>query len=166
MATSCKIGIIGAGASGLMAAYKLADHCQVTLFEKKDIPGKKLSITGNGRCNFTNEDMNSSKYYSSDIAYHSFLDKCFEKYNEKSLIEDFEALGIVCKNKNGYWYPYSEQASGVRDAFLYAIKEKNVKLCNEEVTKISYNSPILVDTLQGNVYEFDYLIICTGSTLS
>ena len=97
------IAIIGAGAAGLVAAfYALEGGNTVTIFEKNDIAGKKLRITGNGRCNFTNEDINVSHYaHSSDTG---FIDSVLKKNGKDELIAFLDLCGIPSFQKNGYYY--------------------------------------------------------------
>ena len=73
-----KVGIIGAGASGLMAAIEAAgEGAAVTLFEKKDRVGKKILVTGNGRCNFTNANISKDYYYTD---YDDFVERVLSKF--------------------------------------------------------------------------------------
>ena len=107
--------IAGAGASGMMAAVTgAAEGARVILLEHKDRIGKKILSTGNGRCNFTN-------ICQEPICYHSdqpeFPWKIVEKFGAQDIISFFLQLGIYSKNRNGYLYPNSDQASAVLDAF-------------------------------------------------
>ena len=72
-----KVGIIGAGASGMMAAVTAADYgAEVTVFEKNDRVGKKLLVTGNGKCNLGNLTFDTGQYYCDDAEkLGSFFDK-------------------------------------------------------------------------------------------
>ena len=122
--------IVGAGASGLMLANILKKenkNISVLLLEKNDKVGKKLSITGNGKCNlgnsFISEDKyNMNKYYKGMIKY------------EKDYLNYLKSFGILLKeDKEGRIYPYNEQAISVCKMF-----EKNLKILNIEV-KYNYN---------------------------
>jgi hypothetical protein len=114
--------VIGAGASGLMAAITAAnENAQVLLLEQKERIGKKLLATGNGKCNFTNENMELS-------AFHGDLElvkAVLAQFSRDDTLAFFHALGIFPKNKNGYYYPASEQAASVVHAFSRAIAQKD-----------------------------------------
>lgn len=110
-----KVGIIGAGASGMMAAVTAAkNHAEVVMFEKNNRIGKKIPATGNGKCNLGNLDFDTDKYYCDD---KEKLKKLFACFSPKDTISFFEQNGMFLRNKNGYLYPYSEQASTVLDLF-------------------------------------------------
>ena len=125
-----KIGIIGAGASGMMAAITAAKlGAEVTLIEKKDRVGKKILATGNGKCNFTNISI-------SDIDYNSQCKTIYSDYmsqfDEKDTISFFKSTGMLIKNKNGYCYPRSEQASTILDLLRLQLKNFNVSVLTQQ----------------------------------
>ncbi len=111
-----KVVVIGAGASGLVAAINAA-RCgaNVTLIEKNNKVGKKLLATGNGRCNLTNIDMSLDKYRGENS---SFVEKIINKYDTKEIIKFFDSISLKTKDINGYVYPFSMQASTVVDKLL------------------------------------------------
>ena len=90
-----KVGIIGAGASGMMAAVTAAEyHAEVTLFEKNDRVGKKILATGNGKCNLGNLDFSMEKYYCDD---KEKLEKIFEQWIKSYyLAYSRETLNSLC----------------------------------------------------------------------
>lgn len=103
-----KIGIIGGGASGLMAAIIASSKgADVTLIEKKDKIGKKILATGNGRCNFTNKNITEIDYRSQS---GSIYDDYICQFDEESLISLFESWGLLWKDRNGYCYPRSDRS--------------------------------------------------------
>lgn len=111
-----KMVIIGAGASGLTAAISAAKNGnEVTVLELKDIPGKKIYATGNGKCNITNDRMDVSCYNSDDKL---FVERLISKYQTRDIIEFFEDLGIALKNEEGYYYPRSKQASTIVEVLV------------------------------------------------
>ena len=121
-----KIGIIGAGASGLMAAVCASRlGALVTIFEKNDKPGKKLLSTGNGRCNYTNLLMNSDCYNASSRA---FVEEALSIFDENDAVGFFKDIGMLSKNKNGYMYPLSEQANTVLDVLAMECRYNNVNI--------------------------------------
>lgn len=121
-----KIAIIGGGAAGMMAAVQAAEAgvC-ADLYERNDRVGKKLLATGNGRCNFSNRDMNRDAYYGSAV---SFYEKFFSVFGVTETIDFFGQHGMLIKDRNGYLYPLSEQASTVLDIFRFALEKANIHL--------------------------------------
>lgn len=106
--------IIGAGASGLMAAAVAASKgARVALLEHKDDIGKKILATGNGRCNFTNTDMSVNKFHGSKALIKNGL----SQFNYADTIRFFKELGIPAYDNAGYIYPNSRQAASVVAAF-------------------------------------------------
>ena len=154
-----KIGIIGGGIAGLTAAINLKkDNNEVIILEKNSELGKKILLTGNGRCNFFNEDMNINHFHSSSLSIDSIIG------NDLNIVLDFiNSLGIEKKIKNGYYYPFSNKASTVRDTLLYEINNKKINIkTNYEVKEIIENNNKYI---VNNELEFDYLIIsCGGSS--
>lgn len=113
MKNGVKVAVIGAGASGMMAAITASEFgAEVTLYEKNDRVGKKILATGNGRCNFSNLALSVEQYYCDD---KDKLDKLFQTFSALDAVSFFEKCGMMTKSKNGYLYPYSEQASAVLD---------------------------------------------------
>lgn len=160
------IGIIGGGASGIMAAIKAANEGSlVTILERKNDIGKKILATGNGRCNFTNKNMSASCYYTDDV---DFVANVLDKFSKDDLLSFFSQAGVLCKEKNGYYYPASEQASTILDALKYELSEREVKvISNCDIVSIEKESEsfVLYDS-DNNNYHFDKVIISTGGKAS
>lgn len=165
-----KLAIIGGGAAGLMAALTAAkEGAQVTIYEKNERVGKKLLMTGNGKCNFTNLDFSTAFYYSETCQNKQIY---FEQFDAKSTVTFFENLGMLIKNKNGYLYPSSEQASTVLDLLRYACEKAGVIIKTDcEVTQIkkSASSKFLIKAAQNITSKkeseacFDRIILACGS---
>lgn len=157
-----KILVIGGGASGMMAAIMAARNgALVTIYEKNDRLGKKLSATGNGKCNLTNLDFDISKYNSSDLEKVKYY---FSLFDEKTTIQTFNEFGLLLKDKAGYIYPNCEQASVVVDVLVNMLEVLNVNVCTETgVLKIEANNQKLIVTTNVGVEEFDSVIVATGS---
>lgn len=119
--------IIGAGASGLMAAITAARaNMRVVLLEHMDQAGKKLSATGNGKCNYTNLDFTIDNYYCKEP---DFVKTVFAQFSYMDTIHFFEELGIRPIQKNGTCiYPESEQASSVKNVLLAEIKRLKIPI--------------------------------------
>lgn len=126
-----KVIIIGAGASGLCAAIEAAKQDNhVTVLELKDIPGKKILATGNGRCNMTNTQLDTSCYHSDDI---NFVKNVIDTINTENIKSYFNDMGLILCDINGYIYPYSKQASTVVDILYNTARKLGVEFvfnCN------------------------------------
>ena len=106
-----QVVIIGAGASGLMAAIMAARNgAAVTVLEQNEKPGKKICATGNGKCNFSNLVMPDDAYRGK---HPEFVNHALAQFSVKDTVEFFKKLGIFPLDKNGYLYPRSNQAQSV-----------------------------------------------------
>lgn len=156
------VAVIGGGASGMMAAVTAASEgARVILLEHKDRIGKKILSTGNGRCNFTNIHQEPICYHSEDPL---FPWKVVEKFNAQAVISFFLQLGVYSKNRNGYIYPNSDQASAVLDAFRMELDRLKVEIRTgvecREIRPGKKGFTVLTD--QGPV-RADRVILCAGS---
>ena len=121
--------IIGGGASGLVASiFAAMNGNKVTILEKNNKCGKKLLITGNGRCNYFNSDMDINHYHTDNTEQ---LKKIITEENNKKILNFIDSLGIVHKIKNGYYYPYSNQAISVLNALVNKAKSLGVEIIND-----------------------------------
>ncbi len=160
-----KIAVIGGGASGLMAAVTAADAgADVTIYERNDRVGKKILATGNGKCNFSNRQMSIEQYYGSDLSIPA---KILKDFTPEDAVRFFERAGMLSREKNGYLYPYSEQASTVPDIFRILLKKKQIRTVSEHlVSGICEKNGMLTvisKTENGTAREsFDRVIVCCG----
>lgn len=130
--------VIGGGPAGLMAAIAAAEqHKKVVLLEKGNKVGKKLAISGGGRCNVTN------RLSAEEIVKHipgngRFLYSPFTIYNNENIIEFFEGLGVKLKEEDhGRMFPVSNRAQDVVDALINEMKRLNVDVrLNTPVSKL------------------------------
>lgn len=154
-----KIIIIGSGASGLAAGISLL-RCgyDVTILERNNISGKKLLLTGAGRCNFFNSDQNIVHYHSSD---KDILAKIITSDNIH-LVEDFiTSLGIIPKVKDGYYYPFANQAYNMKELLERTYLDLGGKIkYNYLVEKIEKKNSLFL--INDNI-SCDKLILATGS---
>lgn len=127
-----KVIVIGGGASGLVSAIYASKNNEVTIIEKNDICGKKILVTGNGRCNYYNA-FQDLKYYNESA--RSFLKNIITIENQQEVLSFFESIGIIPRIKNGYFYPYSNQASSIREALVKEAKNRNIKFINNLIVK-------------------------------
>lgn len=108
-----EVVIVGAGASGLLCGGILAEAgLSVVIIEKNNRMGKKLSATGNGRCNFTNQNMNAAHYYGDS----QWIQRVLDNQSPQDIIERFKGIGIYPRERDGYVYPHTNQASTVVEA--------------------------------------------------
>lgn len=124
-----KILIIGGGAAGMAAAAFLGEHAhQVHLFEKNEKLGKKLFITGKGRCNVTNS-CDEETFFKSVVSNPKFLYSSFYGFTNRDVIAYFEGLGLPLKEeRGGRIFPRSDHSSDVIRALERRMKETDVKI--------------------------------------
>ena len=167
-----RIGIIGGGASGLFAACQLkrlngGKAADITLIERNPAPGKKLLLTGHGRCNITNrKDIPELKK-----GYHeaeNFIYPALKEYGPEDVIAFFEnELGLPVKEEdNNRIFPVCDSALKVRDAILSYLSGSAQIVCGAKVTGIKKTDGFEVLT-SSESYIFDRLILsCGGSSFS
>ena len=157
-----KVGIIGGGASGMMSAILLnREGFDVTILEKNSTLGKKILMTGNGRCNYFNQDIGVDKYYTSD---YEFLKTIVNEENILKVKEFLNSLGLVPIIKNGYYYPMSNTATSVLNAFLTEIERLKIKtILDSEINNIKRKENKYQIMVNGKKMLFDKIIIAIGS---
>ncbi|MBQ8902170.1 MAG: aminoacetone oxidase family FAD-binding enzyme [Bacilli bacterium] len=154
-----KVVVIGAGASGIIASLKASQKNEVLLIDGNSQCGKKLLVTGNGKCNYWNEDVSLKNYFTSDT---DVLNKILEHKNK--VLDYLYSLGIYPKVKNGYYYPASGLAASIREIFERELDRCNVKtLYNTKVLNIEKNTDKFIITTEYEAIEADKVIIATGS---
>lgn len=136
-----KIAVIGAGASGMMAAIQAAGKgAEVTCFEQKEKIGKKIYATGNGHCNFSNQKMQDPAFQIKDGFYTkepSKVKKALQRAGVKEICTFFEQEGMLIRNREGYLYPYSGQAGTVVELLIRKLKQENVTIfCDVQVLAV------------------------------
>lgn len=159
-----KIGIIGAGASGLMAAYSASENDnEVFLFEKNEKIGKKLYITGKGRCNITNMKP-IEELLDHVVTNKNFLYSAFYTFTNHDLVRFLESNGLKVKVERGERvFPESDKSSDVITTFGKALSKRKVKIyLNENVLKISKTDKRFLISTVNNNYYVDKLIVATG----
>lgn len=153
--------IIGGGASGIMAALAARTNLvKTTIIEKNNRIGKKILVTGNGRCNYTNSILSENDYNNP-----SFVKIVFNQFGSYETIDFFENLGIVAKIEDeGKVFPLSEQASSFLDIFLYEIKSRDILVeLNQEVVSITKKNQLFIVTTRNNTkYSALSVILTTG----
>ena len=162
-----QIAVIGGGASGMMAAVTAARHgADVCIFERNDRVGKKILVTGNGKCNFSNTNLAKEFYYCDD---EDLLNSVLQQFQTKDIISFFKQSGMLIKDKNHYLYPASEQASTILDIFRIHIKKEHITVrTDEKVTEVKWsmkNNQFIVSSSRGDYY-YDRVILSTGGKAS
>ncbi len=129
-----KIVIIGGGAAGCMAALNISPKYDVTILEKNSVIGKKLSITGKGRCNVTFDG--DFEYFKSNILDNGkFMYSSFNLFNNYDLVDFLNRLNVKTKKERGNRiFLQSDNASQLVNALSDELKKVNVK--------IKYNSKV------------------------
>ena len=164
-----RIGIIGGGAAGLFAAclfkkYSGDESFDVTLLEKNEIPGKKLILTGHGRCNITNlKPVSELKN-----GYHeagNFIYPALKEFGPEDTIAFIEKdIGLKTKEEdNNRIFPVCDSAARVRDSLISFISDSAKTICGAKVLDIRKESSFEVGTADEK-YRFDYLILAGGGS--
>ncbi|MFA9397154.1 MAG: NAD(P)/FAD-dependent oxidoreductase [Clostridiaceae bacterium] len=157
--------IIGGGPAGMMAAIEASKENKVILVEKNEKLGKKLYITGKGRCNIT-----SSKYIGDFFDYiptnSNFLYSSLYSYTNEDVMNFFESLGVELKVERGdRVFPKSDKSSEIINGLKKALNNNNVEiLLNSKVTKINKeeNEISWVEINNKDILKGDCFIMCTG----
>ncbi|MBO4419512.1 MAG: aminoacetone oxidase family FAD-binding enzyme [Oscillospiraceae bacterium] len=158
------IAIIGAGASGMAAAITAAasGRNQVLLFERQARVGKKLSATGNGRCNLTNRQTNPGRYHGNNPDFVRFA---LELFPPNKVLDFFQTLGLYTVTEaDGKVYPYSDQANSVVDVLRFGLNRRNLQLLTgTEIVSVKKTSGgfRLKDSC-GQFWESEALIVACG----
>ncbi len=164
------IAIVGAGASALMCAVttlkklvKCGKTAEVILLEKNARAGKKLLMTGNGKCNFTNTDQNITAYHSNHINH---AEKILSRFDADEIIDFFENLGICSVTANGTCvYPRSMQAAGVLDALRFEAERLGAKIVGDFDVKSIKKAGNQYEISNGRDKIFaDIAVIASGSS--
>ena len=158
--------VIGAGAAGMMAAIIAAENgASVTILEKMPRVGKKLLITGKGRCNITNI-ADIKELIKNMHGNGSFLYSSFHNFSNNDLIDFFENLGVKTKvERGGRVFPESDKAIDVVDALLRKMDSLEIRILKDVAVKNIIkedNKVTAVVDKKGLVYQADKIIVATG----
>ena len=163
-----RVAIIGGGASGIVAAITAArgGH-KVSIIEHMDRIGKKILVTGNGKCNLTNVEQGAAFYHGTHPGFaQAILSQC----GYSDIVKFFTQLGIYTKNLDGRLYPYSGQASAILEVLRMELSRLDVEILTETevlhiIPKENEHKFLLTIRHQNKdeKCEFDKVIIATGS---
>ena len=159
--------VIGGGAAGMMAAIRAAENGKkVLLLEKKDNVGKKLSITGKGRCNITNV-ADIPEIIKNIPGNGKFLYSVLQAFDSKSVIDFFESIGVKTKvERGGRVFPASDKASDVVNALVNKMKNLGIEIrLNSKVTDIFINNGKVTGlSIGNNIVEAESVILAVGGS--
>lgn len=151
--------VIGAGSAGLFFGALNKDKLNILILERNDRVGKKLLTTGNGRCNYTNTNINENSYNDKD-----FTSYIINKYGYKAIEEKFMSMGIYPYKERDRVYPMSLQASSVLDVLRYE-NERNCVETKTDVFVKSFHKEGKIFILKDSnlqVYKAKNLVIACG----
>lgn len=156
-----KIVVIGGGVSGLIAAIHAKNkNNQVIILERNNTCGKKILVTGNGRCNYSNSNQDINHYHSSSS---DNLESIINQGNISAFLDFYKSIGIIPKVKNGYYYPYSNQAVTVQQALLRKVNELDIDVkTNTYVDDIALNGNSFKVKTNNGIIDADIVIIACG----
>ncbi|MBN2635549.1 MAG: NAD(P)/FAD-dependent oxidoreductase [Prolixibacteraceae bacterium] len=157
--------VVGAGPAGLLAAGRAAElGAQVLVLEKMASEGRKLLITGKGRCNITN-DATIGEFVKHVFPNGKFLRNAFSQYFSKDIIELLQKHGVdVVLERGGRYFPASDKSADVLNALLKWVKETGVEIrCGQRVEKLMVeDSKITGVRANGEVINAQNVILATG----
>ena len=159
-----KVIVIGAGPAGLICSYKLRENNhEVILIDKNEKVGRKIYISGKGRCNLTN-NCTFPDFFKNIVNNSRFLNSAYGYFSSKDTMNFFEQKGVELVTERGNRvFPKSYNASEIIDTLFFSIKKLGVKIKLQETVKniTKENNYFKVETDKEN-YECDKVVIATG----
>ena len=160
-----RVAVIGGGAAGQLAAIKAAEQGHtVTLFEQNEKLGKKLFITGKGRCNVTNA-ADRDGFFRHVVKNPRFLYSAYAHFDSRAIVDLIEAAGVPTKVERGQRvFPASDKSSDILKALERTVKRAGVDVrLNTRVSGVLTNGGAVSGVRIGQTVEpFDAVILCTG----
>lgn len=158
--------VVGAGPAGMMAAIKAAENgADVLVLEKMKQPGKKMLITGKGRCNITNT-AEIPELIKNIPGNGKFLNSCIRAFDNADVQYFFNELDVPTKvERGGRVFPVSDRAADAVNAMVVRLHELGVKLCVESRVSdiiVENDRAVGVKTDSGKVFSGDVVILATG----
>lgn len=164
MTNEREIAVIGCGAAGMTAAIAAAENGgKVTVYEKNPFAGKKLRITGKGRCNVTN-NCTAREVLDAVRSNPKFLYGVLNRYSPADVMDFFENAGVPLKTERGRRvFPQSDRAADISDALVRTMRESGVRvLYGMRVTDIEYGENGIVVRSANREDRYDAVIVATG----
>ncbi len=162
--------VIGGGAAGMMAAGRAGElGKRVLLLEKNTVLGKKLLITGGGRCNVTNNKTNTREMLAKYKGNDQFLFSAFSQFDVTSTLSFFNDKGMPTKEENeGRIFPVSNSSQSVYDVLYAYMKKGDVEIRKSSIVtgieKSKTDSTLIIRTKSGNDIHTHACIVATGGT--
>ena len=157
--------VVGGGAAGLMAAIQAAQQgASVTILEHNEKTGRKICVTGNGRCNLTNLNQYEGAYRGKNP---EFVNEIFRQFSVTDTLDFFEKIGILTVEKKGWLYPRSGQAKSVSELLEAKARSLKIKIkTREHVTKVFPKDRLWNVQTEGWTYQGAAVILANGSKAS
>lgn len=157
-----KTAVVGAGPAGLIAAATAATDSDVTLFERNEKPGKKLYITGKGRCNVTNL-CSPREFLEKVVRNPKFLYSAIYSFTPEDTVNLIETNGVKTKTERGNRvFPASDKASDVTKALVSNAMKAGVRFVYENVVSLSRKDELFRLVTSGAEHFFDKVILACG----
>ena len=155
------IGVIGGGASGMMAALHACRTADVILYERQTRLGRKLMATGNGRCNLSNRAACAEHYHGGDPG---FVGPALARFGVDETLAFFRTLGLLTVDEpDGRIYPFSDQANSVSDVLRLALEHSNADLRTGcEIREIRHTGDGFAVRFDGGENRLDRVIVAAG----
>ncbi|HOS38152.1 MAG TPA: NAD(P)/FAD-dependent oxidoreductase [Spirochaetota bacterium] len=158
-----RIAVIGGGASGLIAACFAAERGSVVVFEKQKKIGRKILVSGNGRCNLSNRFIDAARYHGKNP---KFVNNVFARFGPDDTLAFFLSISIpVVELERGRLYPASLQSSSVVKVFEYELARRGVDVrLHRKIESIRRgNDGFRLTTAGKETHDFDAVILAAGS---
>jgi predicted Rossmann fold flavoprotein len=159
-----RVAVVGGGAAGMMAALTAAQNgAAVTLFERSGRLGRKLRITGKGRCNVTN-DCDTNEFLNNVMTNPRFLYTALDRFSTADTKDFFESCGVPLKTERGRRvFPASDRAADIVSALADACRAAGVAVVYERVKSLLVEEGMLAGvTTSAGEHRADAVIVCTG----
>ena len=159
-----KVIVIGGGPAGMVSAITAKQNGnEVTIIEKMPFLGKKLLITGKGRCNITSS-LDISEFIKNTPGNGMFLHSCYQKFDNKDIIEFLNKQGLQVKEERGNRiFPVTDKSQDVLNCFLKKIKDLKINvICNTRVKEIVIKNNEVIGVKTENEIKADKVILSTG----
>lgn len=158
--------IVGGGSSGMFCALRLAEAGVrgIAIAERNDRVGKKLSATGNGQGNITNENMSAAHYFSTTGS----AERVLQKFGKEDLLRSLQELGgLFFADERGRVYPASRQAASVTDLLRFALARRGVKILTQtKISRVSFEGGAFAAEAEQGKYVAEKLVLACGGKAS
>lgn len=156
-----RVVVIGGGCSGVVSAICAKNNeNEVIILERNNTLLKKLLLTGAGRCNYFNEVYSTKDYHSENI---DLVDKFISDNNIDMALNFFDKLGVIPRIKNGYYYPFSNQAISIKNLLINEIDRLKIKVeYNTYVENIEKKDDEFIVECENKKFVCDKVIISSG----